>query len=972
MYKVGNVYHGFKLIEESQIEELQSLGRLFVHEKTGARLFHLENADENKVFSIGFRTPPTNDTGVPHIIEHSVLSGSRKYTTKEPFMDMVKSSLRTFINAMTFSDKTIYPVGSRNEKDFFNLMDVYLDAVLFPKIYEVPEIFMQEGWHHDLLKEDDDIVYRGVVYNEMKGAYSSPEIILNQAVSKSLLPDTCYRFSSGGDPDHIPELSQEEFLNFHKRFYHPSNSYIFLYGNGDIDKQLSYINDNYLKQFERIAIDSSIAKQKPLTSRVELTDYYHISKDDSDLNKAYLSLNFVVGDTSEIESYLLSNIMSQLLMESEAAPLKKALLAAGLGEDVFALSSDGQETQLGFVVKNTSPDQVEKFTDVVFSTLRCLVAEGIDKDLIKASINVAEYDLRESSGFATKGIIYEILAFNGWLYDKSPIQYLKYNDVFKKLRARIDTDFYENYLKEKFLDNNHSSLVILLPKKGLAEEKAQVVKTRLKAYKEALSPEALKNLIAENEKLKNFQAAPDSEEAKATIPKLAISDVDEKATVISQEVIKEKDFTLLYHNLFTSQITYLDFYFDLAGLDEKYIPYVPLLANILTKINTKNQTYEQLSNAIFANTGGISLSSDVFVKEEDKSNLLPKMLLSGKAIGNNLKTLIELMAEVIFQSEITDKNRIKEILFQTKSRVEMGMAYRGNAVAANRVSSYYSVAHHYAEKLKGLDYYWFLSDLLSDYDNRSVEILENLNFVYRNVFNKNNLLVSVTGDRLGLDYVLSSIDTVLDKLNAGKATRTKYSYVPKQQNEGVLANYNVQYVAKGYDFKNLGYDFTGGLRVVGTILNGDYLHNRVRAQGGAYGVGVSFEQSGNLVVSSYRDPNLTETLSVYDEIEQYLNSLTLTDEELTQYIIGTIAQLDPALTALQAARLQTRRYITAISQEKVQKLRDEVLAANLETVKSAAPLFGKIMEQQFYCVLGNENKIKEHQDIFNELVKLVK
>lgn len=972
MFEINKPYHGFKLIQESIIDELQSVGRLFYHEKSGARLLHLENEDDNKVFSIGFRTPPTDDTGVPHILEHCVLAGSRKYTTKEPFMDMVKGSLQTFINAMTFKDKTIYPVASRNEKDFYNLMDVYLDAVFYPKIYEKPEIFMQEGWHHEIFNKEDNITYKGVVYNEMKGAYSAPEEVLSEAISQSLFPDTCYKYSSGGNPDYIPDLTYEAFLDFHRKLYHPSNSYIFLYGNGDINKLLAYIDENYLSSFDKAEIDSHITPQEPFASRRELTDYYSISAEDNEDNKTYLSLSFVLGEKANLESKLMNSIISDILVNSQAAPLKKALVDAGIGEDIFTLNIDGLNHGVGIAAKNTSIDRKEEFEEVIFKTLNKLVEEGIDKELIEGSINKVEYNLREASGFPTKGIVYKILAMDSWLYDGNPIEYLKYDETIKKLRQKIQTNYFEEYIKEKFINNNHSSLVIIQPKKGLAEEKERAVQEKLNEYKKSLSEEELEKLIEDNQKLKDMQLSDDTEEAKATIPKLAISDVNPKAEVIPQEIIKDNELTVLFHDIFTSKIAYLDIYFDSSMIEEEYIPYMSLLAELLGKMDTKYRSYGELSNSIFVNTGGINFETEALIMEDKDQKFVPKFIVSGKAIGANIKTLISLMAEIIFDTKLEDYNRIKELLLQTKSRIEMSISYRGNSVAASRVSSYFSAPWRYIEKLKGLDYFWFISNLIENFDNQKEEIVKGLNYVYKRVFNLNNLILSFTGDSEDLSVVRNSLNIISERLSKEKFTQAEYRFSEQKLNEGILANYNVQYVAKGYDFKKLGYDYHGSMRVLATMLNGDYLHNRVRAQGGAYGVGISMEKSGQLTVSSYRDPNLKETLSVYDNMSDFISKLDLNETELTQFIIGTIARLERAMTPHQKGKTQAIRYMTNISQEDVQKIRDEVLSTNVEKIKSLAPLLNDAMKQEHICVLGNENKIKENEEVFNKLVKLMK
>lgn len=969
---INKIYHGFKLVEEREVKEIQSIAKIFYHQKSGAKLLHLENDDNNKVFSIGFRTPPSDSTGVPHIIEHCVLSGSRKYTTKEPFMDMLKGSLQTFINAMTFSDKTLYPVSSRNEKDFFNLMDVYLDAVLYPKIYEIPEIFMQEGWHHEIFDEKDEIQYKGVVYNEMQGAYSSPERILSENVSKSLYPDTCYKHSSGGNPDVIPELSYEEFLNFHKKFYHPSNSFIYLYGNGDIEKQLKHIDENYLSNFDKTEVDSKIEFQQPFTSRKEIVDYYPISKDETDENRTYLSLNFVLGDVTDKETYLMTSLLSQLLIESAAAPLKEALTDAEIGEDIFSISVGGLQPGFGIVSKNTSEDEKEKFEKVIFETLNKLVKEGIDKKLIEACINIIEFDLREASGFPTKGIIYNMVSLDSWLYDSDPLSHVQYEDSLKELRSKIDTDYFEKFIQERIIDNPHSSLVIIKPKKGLGEEKEKLVEERLENYKKSLTKEEIEALIAKNNKLMKLQTSDDSPEDKATIPKLSISDVNPKAKVIPQEVIKENGLTLLHQNIFTSKIAYVDFYFDASMMDEELIPYINLLAGILGEIDTEKRTYSELSNDIYVNTGGIDFNVNVYVEKGNDNIYYPKFIVKGKSVADNIPKLMELISELITESKIEDQTRIKELLQQFKSRIEMSIFNNGHSVTTRRVGSYFSPSGKYSERLRGLEFYWFISDIVHNFDSKYEDVLSNLNKVYNNIFNINNILISFTGDTDDFNLIKDNLSIVGEKLNNEKFEPKEYSFTEEKLNEGLLSSANVQYVSKGYNLKKLGYSYNGSLAILSTLLSREYLHNKIRAQGGAYGAGINIDPTGHITTYSYRDPNLKDTVDVYDHMADYIRKLNLDESELTTFIIGTISRLDPATTPHMKGQIATNRYISNISQEDVQRNRKEVLDTKLKDIKDYATLLEDSMKENYLCVLGNENKVEENKELFNNLIKLKK
>ncbi|WBW97275.1 insulinase family protein [Oceanirhabdus sp. W0125-5] len=971
-FEINKTYHGFKLIDQYEINEINSIAKVFEHEKSGARLLHLGNDDDNKVFSISFRTPPSDSTGVPHIIEHCVLSGSRKYLTKEPFMDMVKGSLKTFINAMTFNDKTMYPIASRNEKDFYNLMDVYLDAVFYPKIYEVPEIFMQEGWHYDIHNKDEKITYKGVVYNEMLGAYSSPTTILAEEIAKSLLPDTCYKYSSGGNPDVIPDLTFEDFKDFHRKFYHPSNSYIYLYGNGDIEKQLEFINDEYLSNFERKSVDSALTHQTPFNEKKECEAYYAISEDEPAENRTYLSANFVFGEYSDAETCLMIKILENLLIESSAAPLKKALIDNGIGEDILFFDNDSMQPSISFVAKHTNEDKKDEFENIIFSTLKTLVAEGIDRKLIESCINIVEYNLREADNFPTKGIIYNIMSLESWLYDSHPTTHLTYEKTLNDLREKMNTGYFEKFIEDNIINNTHSSIVVMKPKKGLNEEKAVAVEKKLAEYKASLSQEQLNKLIEENTILKEKQLSPDTPEALATIPKLSVSDVDAKAEVIPQEVIKEDDVTLLFHNIFSNNISYVDFLFDVRMMDEELVPYITLLSDILGDIDTESYTYSELSNEIYINTGGIDLSTAVYVENGNDKVYYPKFILSGKAIGDKTITLLNLMKELATSSKFDDKKRIKELIQQIKSKAEMNIYNRGNSVVSKRVSSYFSPASGYSEKLNGLDYFWFICDTIENFDNNSDKILANLSKVYESIFNINNLIISFTGDKKDFDLFRENYTVVTSTLNKNKIEPKVYDFKETRVNEGIQSSSNVQYVAKGFNYKNLGYDYNGSMNVLRMMLNGEYLHDRVRAKGGAYGVGIGFTRSGDVTIASYRDPNLKETLKVYDAAAEYIKNLSITQDDLTKFIIGAMSGIDRATTPHMKGEIATENYIRSISQEDIQRERDELLNTKPEDINALSELVEKSMEMDFCCVLGNDNKIKENEEVFNTLVKLNK
>ncbi|TDT63287.1 insulinase family protein [Fonticella tunisiensis] len=969
-FEVGKTYHGFKLIEQKEVKELNSTARLFVHEKSGARLFSLQNDDDNKVFSISFRTPPENSTGVPHIMEHSVLCGSRKFPVKEPFVELAKGSLNTYLNAMTFSDKTMYPVASKNDKDFLNLMDVYLDAVFYPNIYKYPEILMQEGWHYELENRDDELTYKGVVYNEMKGAFSSPEGVLMRKVQESLFPDTTYRYESGGDPDVIPELTYEEFIDFHKKYYHPSNSYIYLYGNGNIDELLKFIDGEYLKNFDKTLVDSRIEVQKPFSQMREMAVEYPIAPSEREEDRTFLSLNFAVGRSTDPEIYLAFDILEHLLLETPAAPLKKALNEAEIGKDVFG-SFDSSILQPVFtvVVKNSSEEKKDKFKEVVFDTLKKLVKEGIDKKLIEASINAKEFILREAEfqGYP-KGLLYNIKCMDSWLHDEDPTLHLTYESTLNKIKKALITNYFEELIEKYILNNNHSSLLIVKPRKGLAEEKAEELRKKLADYKGSLSEEEIKNIIENTRKLRERQEAEDSPEDLEKIPLLSLKDINPKADVLPFEEREEGGIKVLFHPIFTNNIAYIDLYFDTRTVQQDMIPYITLLAGVLGKVSTERYELQDLSNEINIHTGGIRFSAEAYSKNESDEIYYPKFIVKSKALVDKLPKLLDLVGEIVGHTRFDDKRRIKEIVQEMRSRIEMTIFDHGHVVVQNRVASYFSPVGKYVEVLSGLSFYKFLSDLEKNFDARFEEIRDNLIKVSKAIFNKKHLIVSVTTD--GEDYKAfkKSFKNLYDHLGNEELELNEYDLELEKLNEGLMTSAKVQYVAKAYSFLKLGYKYTGSLLVLKTILSLDYLWNKVRVQGGAYGGFARVDRSGNISFGSYRDPNLKETLSTYDNVYKYLLNFDASEREMTKYIIGTFSGIDYPLTPAMKGQRSTINYIRQLTQEDIQREREEVLNTKKEDIKGFAKLVKDAMEQGYICVLGNEDKIKLNKDLFNNLV----
>lgn len=969
-FELNKIYHGFKLVEEYDVKEINSKARVFLHEKSGAKLLNLQNDDDNKVFAVGFRTPPENSTGVPHILEHSVLCGSRKFPIKDPFVELAKGSLNTFLNAMTFSDKTVYPIASKNDKDFFNLMDVYLDAVFYPNIYKYPEILMQEGWHYELNNKDEDITYKGVVYNEMKGAFSSPEDVLYRKIQESLFPDTTYGVESGGDPEEIPNLTYEEFIGFHKKYYHPSNSYIYLYGNGDLDKELKFINDDYLSGFDKISVDSKIEVQKEFGSIKEVTAQYPVSSNDDGCDKAFLSLNFVIGKSTESENYLAFEILEYLLLETPAAPLKKALIDAKIGKDVYGFyDSSILQPVFSIVVKNSNQDKKEEFKNIVFDTLKNLKKQGLDKKLIEACVNIKEFRLREGDTRTyPKGLLYYTKAMDSWLHDEDPLLHLEYEKTLNKIKTALTTDYFEELIEKYLINTTHCSLLILNPKQGLAEEKAEKIKNKLREYKKSLSSEEIDKLVKETVALKERQVSKEKQEDVEKIPLLSLEDIDpniESIPLIEKKICENK---VLFSPMFTNKIAYLRFIFDTKTVDEKLVPYIGLLSSVLGKIGTENYNYMDLANEINIYTGGIDYTSSTYIKNNTCGEYTPKFLVKSKVLVDKIPKLFDLLQEVIFKTKFDDKKRLKEIIQELKSRLEMVIFDAGHIVAAHRLFSYFSPVGFYEENISGLSFYKFIESLDKNFDKKAEEIISNLNMISKIIFNKNNLIISTALEEEDYPKVEENLVHIINELNSEKLPCKEYNFKVKAYNEGLMTQGDVQYVAKGCNYRSLGYNYNGSLQVLKTIISLDYLWNNVRVLGGAYGAFASFGRSGNMFFGSYRDPNLKETIDVYNNMENYLKNFNVTDREMTKYIIGTISNLDMPLTPAMKIDRVVSHYLSNITEEDLKKEREEVLKTTKDDIKGFASMIKDILNEEYLCVLGNEAKLKENEDVFYNLI----
>lgn len=961
---------GFTLSKSEFITELNSTAYYMTHTKSGARLLYIKNDDDNKVFSIAFKTPPKDSTGTPHILEHSVLCGSRKFPVKEPFVELAKGSLNTFLNAMTFSDKTMYPIASKNQKDFRNLMDVYLDAVFFPDIYRYKEILMQEGWHYDIDDKSKDITIKGVVYNEMKGAFSSPESLLMSKSQEVLFPDTPYGFESGGDPKVIPELTYEGFIDFHKKYYHPSNSFIYLYGDLDIEDTLSFIDKEYLSSFDKIPVDSDINVQAAFDKTAEEKAYYPISNNEKEQDKTYLSLNFAVSKITDSEKYLAFDILENMLLETEAAPLKNALIDANIGKDVFGyFNNEIYQNMISIIVKNSNEKVKEKFKDIVFTTLKNLVNEGIDKKLIESSINSKEFILREAEARSyPKGLLYNIKVLDSALFSGDPIIHLTYEKDLAIIKKAMGSRYFEDLIEKYILNNNHSALVIIAPKKGLNEETDNALKAKLKAYKESLKDDEIEALVKNTLSLRERQEKEDSQEDIEKIPLISIDDIEKNEEKLNFREDQFEDSKLLYHEAFTGKIAYVNSYFDTTSVPEDKIPYINLVSYLLGKLNTSKYSYIDLSNEININTGGIYLSAAGYSDVSSDKLFFPKLIVKSKSLDTKLPELMSLLGEILEGSTLEDKARLKNLIAQAKSQEEMGIYSYGHLVAMNRTLSYFSPAAKYNEILNGISYYKFISDLDENFDKDYDNIINNLRTVSKSIFNKKNLLLSITCDNETYEKVKRNLPSFYNRLGSANPIHLEYSLKSQGRNEGLLTPGKVQYVAKGFNFKTLGYEYSGSLQVLKSILALNYLWNNVRVLGGAYGSFANFRRNGSLVFASYRDPNLRKTLKVYDEAFKFIKNFNPSEREMTKYIIGTMSSVDSPLTpSMEGERILTD-YITNMTYDMRQQERDQILKTNINDIKAASDMVKEAMDEEYFCVLGSEEEINSNKELFSDLI----
>lgn len=963
----------YELLETRWIEELQSQALICRHKKTQARVFLLSNEDENKVFTIGFRTPPVDSTGLPHILEHSVLCGSRKFPAKDPFVELVKGSLNTFLNAMTYPDKTVYPIASCNDQDFQNLMDVYMDAVLHPNICENEKIFRQEGWHYELESPEDDIQLNGVVYNEMKGEYSQPESLLDALTRRVLFPDTCYSRDSGGGPDHIPELSYEKFLDFYHQYYHPSNSYIYLYGDMDMAEKLAWLDREYLCEYDYQAVDSHIALQEPFAAPKEFVTEYPLTDEEDEEGQTYLSLSRVVGTDLDPKMYVAFQILEYALLTAPGAPVKQALLDAGIGKDVFG-GYDSGILQPCFTVtaKNAESGQKEEFVRLVEKELRRIAKEGVNRKSLLAGLNYYEFKYREADyGQFPKGLMYGLQCFDSWLYDDSdPLMHLAYADTFRALRQEMDEGYFEKLIAGYLLDNPHSAVIVLKPKKGLNEERDAALKSQLAAYKASLTQDKLVKMAEQTAALRAYQEEPTPEEILKKIPMLSREDIRKEILPLTWRESKEAGITVVYHELYTAGIGYVRLLFDTAAVADEDLPYLGLLRSVLGYMNTEHYDYRELFNEIHIQTGGISASINTYGDAEEPSRYRAMFEISAKTFYDKLGFTFEMITEMLRRTVFDDEKRLKEIISENKSRAQMHLLSSGHSAAVLRATSYISQAACFGDRTGGIAYYKFIEDLDAHFDEKKEQAVAKLKQLADTLFAPDKLLVSFTADEEGCALLREPLAAFTENLAFGGEPAAVRKLTPVKRNEGFLSSSGVQYVAQCGNYRDAGLTYTGALRVLKLLLSYDYLWIELRVKGGAYGCMSGFGKSGESYFVSYRDPHLKKTLEVYRGIPDYLRSFDADEREMTKYIIGTVSEMDVPLPPAARGSRSLTAYLCHVTEEMLQKERDEVLTARPEDIRALASYAEAILSAGSVCVVGGAQKCKEDASVLGELRSL--
>ena len=950
--------HGFELLRREEVEEYAAEARIYRH-RSGAQLLSMVTDDENKVFGANFRTPPASSTGIAHILEHSVLCGSRKYPVKEPFVELLKGSLKTFLNAFTYPDKTCYPVASQNVQDFYNLVDVYLDAVFFPRL--TPQVLQQEGWHYEPA-EGGGLQYKGVVYNEMKGAYSSPESVAAQRAQQALFPDSTYGLDSGGDPRHIPELTWEDFEAFHKEHYHPANARLFFYGDDDPGERLRLL-DAYLGEFEPRGVDSEVRPQP----RWEQSRHrvYAYAAGDSGEAKSFVTLNWLLEDGLGDEERLGLEILDQVLSGTAAAPLRKALIESGLGEDTAGYGIEGEllHTSFSAGLKGVSQEDEAAAERLVLDTLRGLADEGLDPATVEAAVNTYEFRLRENNtGSYPRGLLLMLRSLTSWLYDRDPLAPLRFAQPLERIGARADKGYFEGLIRRHLLDNPHRATVVVRPDAALVARQEEEERERLAAVAASMSQEELRGVEEGAAALKELQEKPDDPADLAKLPALRLADMERRPRPVPTEVSGSGGVELLHHDLPTNGIAYLDAGFDLAGLDPESLPLLPLFGRALLEMGTEKEDFVQLAQRIGARTGGV-WTQTLLMEHRTRSEPVARFFLRGKAKVGRLGELLDIWRDILLGARFDDRDRFLQMVLEEKAGEEAGLVPGGHAVVAMRLRARFGRAAWLSEQIEGVSYLFFIRRLVEEVRSDWPAVRQRLEDMRAALVGRTGAVCNATlpdADRPALDGPLAAFWRSLPE--GGAAGALPDALLPAG-NEGLSLPAQVNYVGKGASLYPLGYESHGSVGVIARFLRNTWLWDRVRVQGGAYGAMCGFEPfSGAWTFSSYRDPNLEATLDAYDGAGAFLRTVGLGRDELDKAIIGAVGDMDAYQLPDSKGYAALIRHLAGVDEAYRQARRDEVLGTTEAHFRDFAAVLDEAARQGQVVVLGGAEALEGQKE----------
>lgn len=964
--------HGFELVNETQIDEINTLARRYRHVQTGAELLSLINDDENKVFGITFRTPPPDSTGIAHILEHSVLGGSKKYPLKEPFVQLIKGSLKTFLNAMTYPDRTVYPVASTNLQDFYNLVDVYLDAVFHPLI--TPHHLDQEGWHYELEEIDAPLKYKGVVFSEMKGAYSSPENLLYRTSQQALYPDTAYGLDSGGDPAVIPNLTYEQFKSFHTTYYHPSNALIYFYGDDDPTERLRLL-DAVLSQFQAQPVDAFVAEQPRFPAPRRVIRPYGVDAASDQAPKDFVQINWLLPTAEDADLVMGLSLLSYALLGTQASPLRKRLIDSGLGEDVTGggLSTTLREMTFSAGLKGVAPGHDAEVEQLILDILADLAQTGIDPEMVEAAYNTFEFSLRENNtGSSPRGLSIMFRALRNWLYGRDPLAPLAFEGPLAAVRHSLDTDphYLQSLIRTYLLENTHRVTVVLSPDPEYNAARAAEEQARLDAASAALDQASRGRIVANTLELKQRQEAQDTPELLALLPTLQLSDLDREIKTVPTAIQEVNGGTLLYHDLFTNGIVYLDLGFNLEGVDAELIPYARLFSQALTEMGTETEDFVKLAQRIGRTTGGIYASSMISSRRE-VDEPAAWLMVHGKSTAAQAPAMLDILRDILLTVKLDNRDRLRQIVLKNKARAEGGLTPGGHSVVDGRLRAAYSTASWVSEQWNGLDHLFFLRRLATDLDQDWEGVLAKLEAARAQIVNRQGMVVNVTLDADNWARFEPHLRELVGTLPAQETAPAVWVRPELPEGEGLSVPAQVNYVGKGANLYDLGYPYDGSIHVISNHLRTSYLWDKVRVQGGAYGAFCRFsQQSGVWTFLSYRDPNLLETLQVYDQTADFLRKLELSDDDLTKSIIGAIGVLDAYQLPDAKGYSALVRYLVGETDAMRQATRDQVLSTTAADFRAFAEVMDAVRDAGRTVVLGAADALQQANAARGDFLKI--